>query len=85
MLTVIKRGLNPYSQLALLVFRCVEGRASLPQEQKPPPSPCLTTALNLVATFGPARLLSTSIKGLSATTAALGPLIVQFKVRVLRR
>ena len=51
-----------------------------PQKQKPPQLPCQSTSLNLVATWGPARLLSTSIEGLSANTTALGPLIVQFKV-----
>ena len=74
----------PRAAASLPVFRGVEGKASLPKEQKTPLSPCLTTALNLIATFGPARLLSTSLEGLSATTAALGPLIVQFKVRVVR-
>jgi len=53
--------------------------------KKPPLLPCMSTPLNLVATSGPARLFSTSIEGLSAATSAWGPLIVQFKVRVLRQ
>ena len=49
-------------------------------DKKTPPLSCVTALLNLVATSGPAGLLSTSIEGVSATTAALSPLIVQLTV-----
>jgi hypothetical protein len=47
---------------------------------KTPPLSCVTAPLNPVATSGPAGLLSTSIEGVSATTTASGPSIVQLTV-----
>jgi hypothetical protein len=56
-------------------------KASPSGKQRTPPLSCLTALPNLATTSGPAALLSTSSKGVSATTPASGPSIVQLTVR----
>ena len=55
-------------------------RYCLRRQLKNPPLSCVTDLLNLVATSGPAALLSASSKGVSSTTIASGPSIVQLTV-----